>query len=341
MRAWRYTSTSPTLESNLVLVDNLPLPTLPPSPSEPTLLIRVISASLNPVDYKLPSFPLIGRFIIPRPATPGGDFCGEVVQLSPEGTTRQNAKFKTGDLVFGRLDAPRQGSLGEYMVAPASACAKVPESVEVDAAAAVPTAGLAEYKVLVSGGITEGDRVFINGGIGGTGTLGVQIARAMGCHVTATCPGEKSELCRTLGADVVIDYVKEDVVRALEKEGKVFKMVVDNVGRSERLYAASGRFLVEGGVFVQVGMPSIWRAMLAMIKRTMLPRFMGGGVTKFHLFLIKGGEGLDKLGEMMVEGKLTPHVEKVYEFEQVPEAVAKLREGQCEGKLVVHVGNRD
>ncbi|KAK4452529.1 hypothetical protein QBC34DRAFT_320236 [Podospora aff. communis PSN243] len=337
MRAWQFTSTTPTLHQNLTL-HTLPIPT--PTPTNP-ILIRVLSTSLNPIDYKLPSLPLLGRLLIPRPATPGSDFCGRIITIHPPSS--QTTPLKQGDLIFGRLGAPQHGTLAEYITVPASACVLAPEGVHPDVLAAVPTAGLAAFQVLHNANLKAGDKVFINGGAGGTGTMGIQIAKAMGCHVTTSCSGGKRALCERLGADEVVDYTREDVVGVLEGKGRVFSLVVDNVGGTGGLYRASGGFLVKGERFVQVGMPMGLQSMLAVAGRMLLSVFsMAGSRGKFEMFAVKGaGEDLGKLGEMVAERKVVPHVERVYEFESVPDAYEKLRGGHCEGKLVVHVGDRE
>jgi alkaline phosphatase D len=102
----------------------------------------------------------------------------------------------------------------------------------------VPTAGLTEYQVLSGANLKAGDRVFINGGAGGTGTMGIQIAKAMRCHVTTSCSGAKRELCRRLGADEVVDYRAEGVAEVLANKGRVFRFVMDNVGGTGGLYRA-------------------------------------------------------------------------------------------------------
>jgi len=343
MRAWQYTSTTPTLESNLTLRTSLPLPVFHPSDPSHRLLIRVISASLNPIDYKKPEIPLFGRFLIPRPAIPGSDFCGRIVRLSSPDITA----FHINDLVFGRLDPTTNGTLAEYIAAPVTACAVLPPRVSPSLAAAMPTAGLTEYKAMQGAKLKSGDKVFINGGAGGTGTMGIQIAKAMGCHVTTSCSPGKVELCKRMGADEVVDYTKEDVVSVLEGQGRVFSVVVDNVGgMGGGLYRNAGRFLVPGGRFVQVGLPSGVKGVLVLVGRMVLSMWrlsgFGGGDGKFRMFDIKGaGEELVTLGEWMAEGRAKPHVEMMYEFERAPEAFAKLREGHCEGKLVVRVGDED
>ncbi len=141
MRAWQYSTAAGGLEKNLVFGDAVPLPTVSSRLGDGELLIRVLSAGLNPADYKVPEMGLIARTIIRLPATPGMDFCGRVVQ-----TTRTVDDFAIGDLVFGRLDPQQHGTTSEYIVAPTKACAPVPQGVGVDEAAAIGVAGMTAYR---------------------------------------------------------------------------------------------------------------------------------------------------------------------------------------------------
>jgi NADPH:quinone reductase-like Zn-dependent oxidoreductase len=144
MRAWQYSTATGGLEKNLVLNEAAPLPTLSPRLGDAELLIQVLSASINPADYKVPELGAVTRFVIRTPATPGMDFCGRVVQ-----TTRTVDDFAIGDLVFGRIDAQQHGTCAGYIVAPTRACAHLLEGVSVDEAAAVGVAGMTEYRMFL------------------------------------------------------------------------------------------------------------------------------------------------------------------------------------------------
>ncbi len=141
MKAWQYATAAGGLEKNLVLADAVPVPTVSSRLGDAELLIQVLSAGLNPADYKVPELGLVSRALIRLPGTPGMDFCGRVVQ-----TTRTVDDFAIGDLVFGRLDPQQHGTTGAYIVAPTKACAHLPEGVSVDEAAAVGVAGITAYR---------------------------------------------------------------------------------------------------------------------------------------------------------------------------------------------------
>ncbi|KAK5653210.1 hypothetical protein OQA88_9108 [Cercophora sp. LCS_1] len=336
MRAWTYTTASGGLEKNLTL-STIALPTLPTN-GPPSLLVRILSASLNPADHKLPELPIVSRIMIRTPATPGMDFSGVVASVSPSVTD-----FKPGDQVFGRLPPTQHGTCGEYIVTAANTCALLPAGVSPDDGAAMGTAGLTEYQVMKGSKLQPGDKVFINGGSGGTGTFGVQIAKAMGAWVLTTCSTGKVEMVKGLGADEVVDYTKEDVGEAVKSKGQVFKLAVDNVGDANGLYKAAGTYLVEGGRYVQVGARLDVGSVTSMVRSKLLPGFLGGGKRGYEFFMIRdaGKEDLEVLGKWLAAGKIKPVISDTFEFEEVPRAYAKLKEGKAPGKIVVHVGKVD
>lgn len=344
MRAWLYSSASGGLHKNLTLsaIAAHPRPQSPPSLSKDELLVRVRAAGLNPIDYKIAELPYaMSRAMISVPASPAMDFAGTVVAHGP------SIEFptKVGDSVFGRLDPGRFGALGEYVVAKSSGCASLPAGVSLEHASGVGSVGLAAFASIVPHvptGLSSSPgaapfRVFINGGSGGTGTFGIQIAKLLGCHVTTSCSARNVELCRSLGADEVLDYTQGDLVGALKAKGQAFDLVVDNVGSSPRdLYSACGEFIKPSGQFVQVGAGMSMADMKLMTSRMMLPSFLGGGSRKFSLAMAKNKhEDLARLGEWIAAGKIKVVVDEVFEFEDAPKAYEKLRTGRARGKIVV------
>jgi NADPH:quinone reductase-like Zn-dependent oxidoreductase len=184
MRAWQWSSCTTTLEVALYLNESAPLPTSTRSLASGESLIRVHSASLNPVDFKLAELPIVSRFAIPKPATPGLDFSGTVVQIGP------NCNVKVGQKVFGKLEPKQQfGTLGEYIIGSQAGTVPMPDGLTYEQAATLGVCGLVTYQCLAPN-VKEGDRVLINGGSGGTGTFAIQIAKALGCWVATTCSGK-------------------------------------------------------------------------------------------------------------------------------------------------------
>ncbi|KAI9925234.1 hypothetical protein MW887_006155 [Aspergillus wentii] len=327
MKAWLYSSTTGGLETNLTMTSSARTP----GPLQQNqLLIQVISASLNPADYKLPELMgIAAKAIIGLPASPGMDFCGRVVTTG-SGVT----EYTPGAVVYGSLAGAVQfGSLGEYIVANVDKVAALPEGVEVDHAATVGVTGQTAYQSL-AGYVVPGDKVFINGGSGGCGIYGIQIAKAMGCYVTTTCSGRNVALCKELGADEVIDYTAQDVVGVLKGGGRVYSHVVDNVGVPENLYRECDSFLMPGKVFVQIGVVSLGTA----VERFVRPGFLGGGKRKYDYVVCKNErEHLVKIGEWIREGKIKVVVDSAWAFEDAVKGYEKVRSGRARGKVVVHV----
>ncbi|KAK3688747.1 hypothetical protein B0T22DRAFT_375860 [Podospora appendiculata] len=336
MKAWQYTTATGGLEKNLKLT-TLPLPTLSPVHSAAEVLIQVLSAALNPADYKLPELGLVSHAIIRTPAVPGMDFCGRVVKA-----TSTVDSLRIGELVFGRIDASQHGTLAEYIAAPARMCTPLPTGVDPDIGATLGVAGLTAYKVIAPH-VKPGDKVFINGGSGGTGTFGIQIAKALGCQVTVSCSTGKVALCRSLGADEVIDYTTTDVEQALKEGGLAFALCVDNVGSPAGLYKAADAFLLPGAKFVQVGVAMGWASAKTLVSRWITPAVLGGGKRPYELFSLRGQMQAEQeqLAKWVAEGKVKPVVEQVFAFGEAPQAFEKLKGGRCAGKVVVRVVKRE
>jgi NADPH:quinone reductase-like Zn-dependent oxidoreductase len=331
MKASQFSSTSGGLEKHLKFN-----PTASPPPSTLSaeqVSVEVISMSLNPGDYKLPELPLVGGFMVPKPASPGIDYCGRVVSVGPA----LKSILQPGQLVFGRLDRPiKFGTLGQYIIAPRNGCVTLPAGVDIDQAAAVGTAALSAYQSIVPN-IKSGDKVFINGGSGGTGVFGIQIAKVKGCHVTTSCSTPNVQLCKDLGADEVIDYRTTNVSQELKSRGQQFALVVDNVGEPRDLYKASDQFLKEDGKYVQVGVPVSLSAIFGLLSQMWRPALLGGGKRKFEVLQVRNNKDLEQIGEWMKEGNVRAVIESTFALEDAAKAYEKLKTGRTRGKIVVHV----
>ncbi|KAK1542170.1 zinc-binding dehydrogenase [Colletotrichum paranaense] len=326
-------------------IKDLALTTVPtPSATalKPTqVLVQVVAAGINPADYKLPDLGLVAKAMVSFPRCPGMDFSGRAVAVGSEITD-----IAPGDLVVGRVDPlGSHGSLSEYLVAERDGVAAFPHgsgaAESLEQAGAVGTAGLTAYQTIAPY-VKAGDHVFINGGSGGTGTFGIQIAKALGCTVTVSCSTGKASLCKSLGADEIIDYKTSDVVSTLRAKGKVFAVVVDNVGNSPpNLYKASDDFLLEGGHFKFVGGAVSFAQVSSLVTSMFLPGFLGGAKHKFEAFMTKNVHAdLAQIAAWMAEGKVKTVVDSTYEFEDAVKAYEKLKEGSAAGKIVVKVAKK-
>ncbi|KOS23181.1 Zinc-type alcohol dehydrogenase-like protein [Escovopsis weberi] len=332
MRAWR-TEASGRIEDTLKLVDDAPRPNDLLTAGQ--ILIRVASASLNPADYKIRAAGMFTKLMLKFPNTPGMDLSGRVVAVG-EGVT----DVKAGDAVMARVEPLKgdDGSLSEYVVVGHDAYALVPADVDLDAAAAVPTAGLTAYQTIAPY-VKAGDKVFINGGSGGVGTFGIQVAKALGCHVTVSCSTAKKALCEELGADETIDYKVSDLMAELKKKGPVFSLAVDNVGLSPGdFYEKSATFLLPSANFIHIGGSPTLASTSKTLKSIFLPSFLGGGKNKFVYYLTKNKhDDLAQIAQWMAEGKVKAIIDSTYEFEDTPKAFEHLKKGTSTGKVIVHV----
>lgn len=335
MKAWLYSRTTNNLENNLHLD---PAARMPGALRDDQILVRVISASLNPADYKVPELTSLTRVVIPTPATPGMDFCGQVVVAASA-----VKELRRGQLVYGSIGAPAQfGALGEYLVCSARSTAPLPEGLAPDDAAAVGVAGQTAYQS-VKPYVSAGDRVFINGGSGGCGVFAIQIAKLLGCHITTTCSARNVELCKELGADEVIDYEAQDVLGVLKGKGQVFSLVVDHVGAPDALYRECDAFLLPGKAFVQVGSTSLLSSsILSFADRLVRPGFLGGGKRKYDILMFKNRrEDLVQIGEWIQQGKIKVVIDSTFAFEDAVQAFEKLRSHRARGKIIIHVSDKD
>lgn len=291
---------------------------------------------MNPIDYKLPESSA-SIFVISKPATPGRDFCGRVNAKHPS-----NDSIKEGQLVFGCLGSLRKyGTCGRFIVVPRSECALLPEGVHIDQAAAVGTAGMTAYQSLLPNHVKTGSNIFINGGSGGVGTFGIQFAKAIGARVTTTCSTPNVELCKSLGADEIIDYKTTDIVSTLKGKGQIFDIVIDNVGNSANLFHECEAFLKPDGVFVQVAMQITVAGLGGMLRRRILPRFFGGVGRKFHFVAYESRmQDFEQIGKWMKEGKVKAVIGDTFTLEDEPKSFEQLKTGHAKGKIVIHVSEK-
>ncbi|OAG11554.1 NAD(P)-binding protein [Paraphaeosphaeria sporulosa] len=219
--------------------------------------------------------------------------------------------------------------------------APVPTGLKVDDMAGVGVAGLTAYQS-IQPHVKEGDKVFINGGSGGTGIFGIQIAKALGCHVTTSCSTANIELCKSLGADEVIDYKTMDVVETLKKKGQVFSLVVDNVGIPSNLYGQCHHFVVHHGHYTQVGADIGVASAIQHAGNMFLPGFLGGGRRRYQFLSLKPNhKQLVQLGQWIAEGKVKPVIDSIWEYDDTPKAFERLKTQRAKGKVVVHVKKND
>ncbi len=298
-----------------------------PTPNDDQVLIQVHAVSLNPAEAHMMSGMLLARImgnnglLKPKDPIPGADFAGRV-----EAVGKNVTQFKPGDEVFGR-----RGSSGfaEYVCVTEKPIALKPANMSFAQAAAVPVAGVtALQSIRDHGKIQAGQKVLINGAAGGVGTFSVQIAKVYGADVTGVCSTKNLELVRSLGADRVIDYTREDFTRS----GQQYDLIIDNVGN--HLDADYVRVLKPNGICVGVGFTSVGLMIKSLLLKPFVPR---SGNWKFGSMMAQINQAdLTVLKEMMEAGKVVPVIDKSYPLSQVPEAYRYLKTKHAPGKIIVN-----
>jgi NADPH:quinone reductase-like Zn-dependent oxidoreductase len=258
-----------------------------------------------------------------RPKSPliGGDFAGTVEAVGKDVTDLQ-----PGDEVFGG----RSGSFAEY-VCVRMGVARKPANLTFEEAAAVPVAALTALQGLRDHGqLQAGQKVLVNGASGGVGTFAVQIAKALGAEVTAVCSTRNVEQARSLGADHVIDYTREDFTRS----GRRYDVLFDNAG--SRSWSACRRVLERHATLVLVGAAKADRLLgpLRHVIRMRLASMRGSQKAVFFIAKFNRPD-MAMLRELLEAGKVTPVIERRYELSEIADALRYMGEGHAQGKIVI------
>jgi len=310
-----------------------------PVPKPDELLVQVHAVGLNPIDYMIPkgTFKPFLRFQLP--ATLGSDLAGVVVETGSRAT-----RFNPGDAVFASIFDLGTGALGDFALVPENAAALKPANLDFVRAASIPMVGLTSWQALKERAcLKPGQKVFIPAGSGGIGTFAIQLAKHLGAKVGTTTSTGNLDLVRSLGADEVIDYKKqefEEVLRdydavlgtvrgdALEKSLRILKpqsIVVSLIGPPD---AAFGR--ARGMNFFMV-------FVFGLLSRKIRRHAKKRGVEYSFLFVHPDGGQLAEIGELFDVGSIRPVIDRIFPFDQAKEALAYLEMGRAKGKVVVQM----
>lgn len=292
------------------------------------VLVRVHAASVNPVDWHFTrGTPYLIRLEAglrrPKVTRLGVDVAGRV-----EAVGRNVTLLQPGDEVFGQS----RGSFAEYLSASEPGLARKPTNLTFEEAAAVPVAASTALQGLRDRGrIQPGQKVLVNGASGGVGTFAVQIAKSFGAEVTGVCSTRNVDLVRSLGADRVVDYTREDFTRS----GQRYDLILEAVGN--RSLADCRRVLGTNGALVLVGAPEgrwlgpLVRPVTALVLSRVGRQRMGSFLAS------RSRDDLAVLTELLEAGKVTPVIDRHYSLGEVPEALRYLEEGHARGKVVITV----
>ena len=300
-----------------------------PVPADGEVLLKVRAASVNPLDYHFlkHSFlrPIMAKLTKVKTLRPGRDVAGEV-----EAVGKNVTQFKTGDEVFGACN----GAFAEYACGRESAFVIKPSKVSFEQAASVPVAALTALQGFRDKAkLQPGQKVLINGAAGGVGTFAVQIAKTFGAEVTGVCSTRNVELVRSIGADHVIDYTQEDFT----SNGKQYDLILDVVANHS--FAEHRRALTPRGIYIGAGMigldGSMWRLLRRQIPELVQWRFVSQ--KSISLLAKLNQQDLTAIAALIVEGRVTPVIDRRYSLREVPEAVRYLEQGHARGKVIIEV----
>jgi NADPH:quinone reductase-like Zn-dependent oxidoreductase len=293
-----------------------------PTPKVGEALIRVHAAAVNPLDWRLMRGSPNGIRIMtglrkPKDARLGADVAGRVEAVGANVT-----EFQPGDEVFGSCS----GAFAEYACASETTLVRKPANVTFEEAAAASIAGLTALQGLRDRGrLQPGQKVLINGAAGGVGTFAVQIAKWLGAEVTGVCSPRNVEMVRTIGADRVIDYTREDFVRS----GERYDLILDMIGN--RSISENRRALTRKGTLAVVGGKLLRGMLVAAVVSPFVSQRLVPVLAKTRK------EDLNTLRELLEAGTVTPVIDRTYPLSAVPEAIRYLEEWHARGKVVIAI----
>jgi NADPH:quinone reductase-like Zn-dependent oxidoreductase len=296
-----------------------------PKPGAGEILVRVRAAGINPVDWKIRRGDLRMVLRIGFPYIPGGDVAGEVVDVGV-GVTR----FRPGEAIVAFVDLKRGGGYAELAAVKETAAAPKAPSLSFVEAASLPIAAVTALQALRdSGALREGGTTLINGAAGGVGHFAVQIARALGAVPTGVCGPANVDFVKSLGAETVIDYSRDDFTRRSER----YDVVFDAVAKSS--FGACRHLLKPGGCYVTtVPSPGI----LPWIPVQSIAGLFGRVKKAKFLMVRPEGSDLAYLGTLADEGRLRPTISRTFPLERAREGHEASEVGHTRGKIVLEVG---
>jgi NADPH:quinone reductase-like Zn-dependent oxidoreductase len=299
-----------------------------PTPGDHEVLIKIRAASVNALDWRLMrGKPWLVRVMMrglrrPKVTRPGADVAGHV-----EVAGRNVSQFKPGDAVFGVC----RGAFAEYVCAKADGLVLKPDNISFEEAAAVPVAAITALQGLRDQGrIQRGHKVLIAGASGGVGTFAVQIARSYGAEVAAVCSTKNVDTARSIGADRVFDYTREDFTQSGQRYDLIFAA---NAHRSLFDYR---RALEPNGIYVMAG--GGWSQIIQALLLGPLLSLAGGKKMRFFMAKIDRAD-LALLRDDLAAGKIVPVIDRCYPLSDVVEAIRYLEEGHAKGKVVITMEN--
>jgi NADPH:quinone reductase-like Zn-dependent oxidoreductase len=321
--------------NDVVRAGEMPEPVL----REDDVLVQIHAASVNPVDLRIRDGKL--KQILPYrlPLILGNDLAGVVVRVGS-----RVRRFKPGDEVYARPDEERIGAFAESIAIKEDAVAIKPATLSMEEAASIPLVGLTAWQALVErANLKTGQKVLIHAGSGGVGTFAIQLAKHLGATVATTTSTSNLDWVKRLGADIVIDYRKDDFETILQD----YDVVLDTLGgevleKSLRVLKPGGKLISISGppdpdFAKEIGSTWIMRLAIRLLSYRIRKRAKRYRVSYAFLFMRPSGDQLREIGSLIDSGIIRPVVDRVFPFESTKEALAYVEKGRAKGKVIVKV----
>lgn len=301
------------------------------------VLVSIAATAINQLDSKIRD----GEFKLFLPYKPpfilGHDLAGTVIRVGANVRA-----FKPGDQVFGRPRDHRIGAFAQMIAVDQADLALKPANLSMEEAASTPLVGLTAWQALVEVAMVKpGQKVFVQAGSGGVGTIAIQLAKHLGATVATTTSAANADLVRSLGADVVIDYRTQDFEQVLQG----YDLVLHS--QDAKALAKSLNVLRPGGQLISISGPPdvpfakalklnmIFRFVMRMLSRAVIKQAKARGVGYSFLFMRAEGQQLAQIARLIETGTIRPVVDRVFRFDQTPDALAHVETGRAKGKVVV------
>lgn len=303
------------------------------------VLVEIHAASVNLLDSKIKS----GEFklFLPYkfPLILGHDVAGVVVQVGAN-----VRRFKVGEAVYARPADRRIGAFAEFIAIHENDVARKPSNISMEEAASVPLVGLTAWQALVEKAqLQKGQKVFIQAGSGGVGTLAIQLAKHLGAMVATTASGANADWLKRLGADVVVDYKTQDFETLLRdydvvlnsQDTKTLHKLVSILKAGGQLISISGP--PDAQFASDAGLPWFMKGVMRLLSYKIRKAAKQRQINYAFLFMKAQGEQLQKITALIEAGAILPVVDKVFSFDQTNEALAYVESGRAKGKVVIKV----
>jgi NADPH:quinone reductase-like Zn-dependent oxidoreductase len=322
-------------KGNGVLLGEMPEPAL----RDDDVLIEVHAASVNPVDLKIRDG-MFKRFLPYRlPFILGSDLAGVVVKVGS-----RVRRFKPGDEVYAQSDQDRIGAFAEFIAIREDGVAIKPKTLTMEDAASIPLVGLTAWQVLIErAGLKKGQKVLIHAGSGGVGTFAIQLAKHLGATVATTTSTANVDLVKSLGADIIVDYKKDDFENVLSDYDVVLNSLdKDTLEKSVRMLKPGGKLISISGppdpAFAEsIGANWVMRLAIRLLSYRIRKKAERRHASYSFLFMRSSGEQLREIASLIDSGIIRPVVDTVFPFESTKEALAYVEKGRAKGKVIVKV----